>query len=81
MSTLQIGVDLAKSAFEDAVSTVPGQVRERRRLTRTAIGAYFAGQAPAEVLLEACGAAHHWGRQLQRLGDQVTERHSWVMTR
>ncbi|MDX2119551.1 MAG: IS110 family transposase [Gemmatimonadota bacterium] len=75
MSTLQIGVDLAKSVFEVAVSAVPGQVRERRRLSRTAFGTYFAEQAPAEVLLEACGSAHHWGRQLQRLGHQVSLLH------
>jgi transposase len=63
MSTRQIGVDPAKSVFEVAVSAVPGQVRERRRLSRTAFGTYFAEQAPAEVLLEACGSAQHWGRQ------------------
>lgn len=75
ISTLQIGVDLAKSVFQVAVSAMPGQVRERRRLTRTAFGTYFAGQAPAEVLLEGWGSAHHWGRQLQRLGHQVTLLH------
>ena len=59
MSTLQIGVDLAKSVFEVAVSAVPGQVRERRRLSRTAFGTWFAQHPPGEVLLEACGSAHH----------------------
>ena len=34
MSTTQIGVDLAKTVFEIAVSDAPGQVRERKRLTR-----------------------------------------------
>ena len=33
MTSMQIGVDLAKSVFEVAVSTVPGRVHERRRLS------------------------------------------------
>jgi transposase len=75
MSSLQIGVDLAKSVFEVAVSQVPGQVRARRRLTRAAFRPFFAQQPPAEVLLEACGSAHYWGRELQQLGHHVTLLH------
>src|SRR3990170_3431296 len=71
MSKMQIGVDLAKSVFEVAVSTVPGRVQERRRLSRAALTPFFAARPPAEVLLEACGSAHHWGRELQRLGHTV----------
>jgi transposase len=67
MSKMQIGVDLAKSIFEVAVSPAPGRVQERRRLSRTALTAFFAVQPPAEVLLEPCGSAHHWGRELRRL--------------
>jgi transposase len=68
---MQIGVDLAKSVFEVAVSTVPGRVQERRRLSRAALPAFLAARRPAEVLLEACGSAHHWGRELQRLRHTV----------
>ena len=75
MPSMQIGVDLAKSVFEVAVSTVPGQVHERRRLSRAALGPFFAARPPAEILLEACGSAHHWGRELQRLGHTVTLLH------
>jgi len=69
---MQIGVDVAKSVFEVAVSPVPGQVRERRRLGRAAFVSFLATRPPAEILLEACGSAHHWGRELQRLGHRVT---------
>jgi transposase len=72
---MQIGVDLAKAVFEVAVSTVPGQVQEHRRLSRVALGPFFATCPPAEVLLEACGSAHHWGRELQRLGHTVALLH------
>jgi transposase len=71
MSTIQIGVDLAKSVFEVAVSGEPGVVQSRHRLTRTAFPRFLAGHPPAEVLLEACGSAHHWGREAQRLGHRV----------
>jgi transposase len=81
MTSMQIGVDLAKTVFEVAVSTVPGQVQERRRLSRTAFGAFFAARPPAEVLLEACGSAHHWGRELQRLGHTVVLLHPAAVAR
>ena len=33
---------------------------------------FFALQPAATVLLEACGSAHHWGRELERLGHTVS---------
>jgi len=78
---MQIGIDLAKTVFEVAVSTVPGQVQERRRLSRTALTPFFAQCPPSEVLLEACGSAHHWGREFQRLGHRVTLLHPRAVAR
>ena len=75
MATIQIGVDLAKSVFEVAVSPAPGVVVSRHRLSRTAFPRFLAGHAPAEVLLEACGSGHYWGREAQRLGHRVTLLH------
>ncbi len=75
MSTIQIGVDLAKTVFEVALSEAPGVVTTRRRLSRAAFPRFLAAQAPAEVLLEACGSAHHWGREAQRYGHRVTLLH------
>lgn len=71
MNTTQIGVDLAKSVFEVAVSHEPGRVHERHRLSRTGFRRFFATRAPSEVLLEACSSAHYWGRELQGLGHRV----------
>ena len=71
MSTIQIGVDLAKTVFEVAISEAPGVVTSRRRLSPTAFPRFLAAHAPAEVLLEACGSAHHWGREAQRSGHLV----------
>lgn len=57
MPSMQIGVDVAKTVLEVAVSPVPGRVRVRRRLSRTRLGPFFAAQPLAEVILEACGSA------------------------
>ncbi|KAB2965265.1 MAG: IS110 family transposase [Thermoanaerobaculia bacterium] len=66
-----MAVDLAKSVFEVAVSDRPGRVGERQRLNRPALLPYFAQREPATVLLEACGTAHFWARELEGLGHRV----------
>jgi transposase len=71
MKHTTISVDLAKSIFEVAVSEQPGRVNERRRLSRARFLRFFAERQPALVVLEACGSAHYWGRQIQELGHEV----------
>jgi len=71
MQHTTIAVDLAKSVFQVAVSTRPGRVDEEHRLSRRRFIGFFATRPPATVLLEACGSAHHWGRELSRLGHTV----------
>ena len=71
MKNTTIAVDVAKSVFEIAVSDQPGRVSARHRLSRPAFLEFFAQQRPAVVLLEACGSAHHWARQIKTLGHEV----------
>jgi transposase len=71
MEHTTIAVDLAKSVFQVAVSRQPGRVDEERRLSRDRFLTFFAQQPPATVLLEACGSAHYWARQLQPFGHAV----------
>jgi transposase len=66
-----IAVDLAKSVFQIAVSHQPGRVDEERRLSRDRFVAFFAQRPAATVLLEACGSAHYWARQIQPFGHTV----------
>lgn len=75
MNTTQVGVDVAKSVFEVAVSETPGAVRERHRLSRERFRRFFAAREPSNVLMEACGSAHYWGRQLEAMGHQVSLLH------
>jgi transposase len=71
MNTTQASVDLAKSVFQIAISTTPGRIDAEHRLTRRRFERFFAEQAPMEVLMEACGMSHHWGRELEALGHSV----------
>lgn len=71
MKHTTIAVDIAKSVFEIAVSDRPGRVSERHRLSRAAFLKFFAERQPATVLMEACGSAHHWARQIGGLGHRV----------
>jgi len=72
MNTTRVAVDLAKSVFQVAVSHAPGRVAEEHRLSRARFREFFLHQPPCHVLMEACGSAHHWGRELQALGHQVS---------
>ncbi len=71
LQSTTIAVDLAKNVFQVAVSRHPGKVAESHRLSRTKFLRFFAQRQPALVLLEACGTAHFWARQLQELGHHV----------
>jgi transposase len=42
-----------------------------RKLRRRQVLEFFAGLPPIEVGIEACGASHHWGRELEALGHTV----------
>jgi transposase len=71
MKNTVFAIDLAKSVFQLAVSHHPGRVSQQRRLTRSQLLRFMGKQSPSTVLMEACGSAHHWGRELERLGHQV----------
>lgn len=71
MNSTQVSVDLAKSVFQVAISTTPGRVDRHHRMSRERFRRFFAQQERMEVLMETCGSAHHWGRELEALGHQV----------
>jgi transposase len=71
MQSTTIAVDLAKSVFEVAVSHCPGVVAERHRLSRPRFARFLGEQAPATLVMEACGTAHFWARQAQACGHTV----------
>src|SRR5215467_10058484 len=66
-----IGLDIAKSVFQAHGVDVDGIVVIRKRVSRAKVLKYFGELAPCLVGIEACPSAHHWGRELQRLGHTV----------
>jgi error-prone DNA polymerase len=48
-----------------------GKVQLKRKLRRGELIPFFEGQPRCTVVLEACGAAHHWARVLSGLGHEV----------
>jgi transposase len=42
-----------------------------KRISRGKLLNFFVTQPSCTVALEACGGAHHWGRQLGQLGHEV----------
>ena len=68
---IRIGVDTSKRFFQlHGVDQAERPVLHKQ-LTRHQFGAFFARLAPSVVALEACGGAHHWARELRRMGHAV----------
>jgi transposase len=66
-----IGLDLAKNVFQVHGSDAEGKVLVRRRLRRAEVLDFFAGTKPCLVGMEACAGAHHWAREIAKLGHEV----------
>ena len=71
MSITMIGLDIAKSVLQLHAIDATGKVQLRRKLRRGEVIAFFEQQPRCTVVLEACGAAHHWARVLGGLGHEV----------
>jgi transposase len=66
-----IGLDLAKSAFQVHGIGGDGEPLLRRTLRRSQVLAFFDKLTPCIVGIEACGSAHHWAREIAKLGHDV----------
>lgn len=66
-----IGVDLAKNVFQLHGASMTGQLRFRKKLSRQNFSKFMAEHPPALVVMEACGSAHYWAREMVRLGHEV----------
>ena len=71
MSVTRIGLDIAKNVFPVHGVDEQGKVVIRKQLSRSKVLAYFAQLPACRIGIEACGSAHYWGRELQKLGHNV----------
>ncbi len=71
MEYKRISIDTSKHVF--TIHGVDEKERPvlRREVGRAQVERFFAKIAPTEVVLEACGGSHHWGRVLSRMGHRV----------
>lgn len=67
----RIGIDTSKSVFQLHGVDEKEQAVLHKQLRRRQFVAFFAKLEPTLVGLEACGASHHWARELQKLGHRV----------
>lgn len=71
MSSITIGLDLAKNVFQVHGVDAEGAVVIKRRLRRSEVETYFRRLPTSLVGMEACASAHHWARILATLGHEV----------
>lgn len=68
MNRRTLAIDLAKDVFEIAIANEHWRIVAHHRLSRSRFAAFMAQQPPSEVVMEACGSAHHWGRLFRNMG-------------
>jgi transposase len=66
-----IGLDIAKTSFQAHGADASGAVLFRKKLSRGRLLAFFAAQPACVVAMETCSGAHHWGRELTKMGHTV----------
>ena len=68
---ITIGLDIAKNVFQVHGVDDEGNVVVRRQLRRGQVLKYFTKLPACLIGMEACATAHHWARELQKLGHEV----------
>jgi transposase len=71
MKIRTIGIDLAKEVFGLHAVDVYGKVLLHTRVPRKRLLSGLTRLEPCLVGMEACGSAHYWAREIERLGHQV----------
>ena len=66
-----IGLDLAKNVFQVHGVDATGRKVVTKQLRRGQVLLFFAKLPPCLVGMEACATAHHWARELTKLGHAV----------
>jgi len=69
MNNSVIGLDIAKNIFH--IYTFVEGKPVKKKLKRAELLAFFANYPVSLIGIEACGSAHHWARELIKLGHDV----------
>ena len=71
MQITTIGLDIAQNVFQVHGIDADEKVVVRKQLRRSQVMAFFAALPPCLIGMEACATAHHWARELTKLGHEV----------
>ncbi|GEO17934.1 IS110 family transposase [Microvirga aerophila] len=71
MEAATVGLDLAKHVFQVHCADAQGRPLIRKRLRRAQVQAFFEALPPCLVGMEARASAHHWARELSKLGHRI----------
>ena len=63
----RIGLDTSKNVFQLHGVDDSEQLALKRKVRRHDFGKFFGSLSRVQVGMEACGASHHWARELQAL--------------
>lgn len=66
-----IGLDIAKTSFSAHCLDAAGLTVLARELKRSQVLSWLSALPPCTVGLEACATAHHWAREIGKLGHEV----------
>jgi transposase len=69
--TTTICIDLAKSVFQIAIFNKHGNQKLNRKVSAETLKELIGQHPEANVCMEACGSAHHWGRYFLQRGHEV----------
>ncbi|QCP54401.1 IS110 family transposase [Trinickia violacea] len=71
MKLMPVGIDIAKNVFQvHYIDQETGEI-VNKPIKRAQFLEHFANHARCLIGMEACGGAHHWARQLAKLGHEV----------
>jgi hypothetical protein len=62
MTTVRVGLDLAKNVFQVHGVDEHGAVTFKKQIKRAQVSAFFVQLPPALVGMKACGGVHYWAR-------------------
>jgi len=66
-----IGVDLAKECFPTACRVDDRAAEFCKKLSRSGFAKFMGEHTPSIVVMEACGSAHYWAREMVQFGHEV----------
>lgn len=76
MKVTTLGIDIAKSVFYLHGVDERGRTVLSRQVPRTRLAETIAKLSPCTIGMEACGGAHHWAREFEKMGHTVKLMHA-----